>query len=70
LLEDVKAGDRSGAGRGRKKTRQHAHGGGLAGAVGPEEADDLAFVNLEGDVVHSGVASVPLGQVRYGNHRI
>jgi hypothetical protein len=27
-------------------------------------------VDLEGDVVHSGVASVPLGQVRYCNHRI
>jgi hypothetical protein len=70
LLEDIKAGHGGGARRGWKKARQHAHGSGLAGAIGPEKADDLPFMNLKGDVVNSRVTSVPLGKVRYCNHKI
>ena len=36
------------AGRGRKKAGDHAHRGGLAGAVGPEESEDLSLVHGEG----------------------
>jgi hypothetical protein len=31
---------------------EHAHGGGLAGAVGAEQAGDLAVVGGEADVIH------------------
>ena len=31
--------------------------------------DDLAALNLKGDVVNGGVASVPLRKVVYGNHK-
>ena len=36
----------------------------LAGAVGAEEAEDLALVEAEGDIVHRGEAAEPLGQAR------
>jgi hypothetical protein len=70
LLEDIEASDGGGACRGRQKARQHAHGGGLAGAIGAEETDDLSLVNLKGDVVYSRMPRVPLGKVRYCNHKI
>ena len=37
--------------------RDQPHGGRLAGAVGPEEADDFALVHLEADVVHGDVVA-------------
>jgi hypothetical protein len=46
---------------GREEAGQDAHRGGLAGAVGAEEADDLALFHLEGDVVHGDSACVSLG---------
>jgi hypothetical protein len=42
------AGDRGGAAGGRDQRGEHAQGGGLAGAVGAEEAEDLA--RLDGEV--------------------
>ena len=64
LGHDVVAGDGGGAGGGGDEARKHAHGGGLAGAVGAEEAEDLALVEAEGDIVHRGEAAEPLGQAR------
>ena len=50
------------AGRGREEAGQDAHRGGLPGAVGAEEADDLALFHLEGDVVYRDRACVSLGK--------
>ena len=51
LLDHVVAGHRRGAGRGPQQRRQHPQRGGLAGAVGPEEPDDLALLDVEVDAV-------------------
>src|SRR5207248_6892839 len=40
----------------------HAEAGGLAGAVGAEQADDLADVHVEIDAVHDLAAAVVLDQ--------
>ena len=51
LLDDVVAVDRRGAGRGAQQRHQHPQRGGLAGAVGAEEADHLALGHVEVDAV-------------------
>ena len=40
----------------------HQDGGGLAGPVGAEQAEDLAFADIEINVVNDGGAPVALGQ--------
>ena len=47
IAGDVNAGDLRTAGGDRQQRRQHPHGGRLAGAVGAEEAEDLAGVDLQ-----------------------
>ena len=47
---------------GREQPAQHADGGGLAGAVGPEEAVDRAALDLHGQVAHHRAAVERLGQ--------
>ena len=47
---------------GRDLAGGHAEAGGLAGAVGAEQADDLADVDLEVDAVHDLAAAVELDQ--------
>ena len=42
---------------------EHAHGGGLAGAVGPEESQHLAGADLEAHVIDRGECLVAFGQV-------
>ena len=54
--DDVVAVDPHRPQAGREDAGDDAHGGALAGAVGPEEADDLAARHLEGDVLDGGVA--------------
>ena len=56
LDPDVEAGDGRTPAAGRQQRAQHPHGGRLAGAVGAEEAVDLAFGDLEIDVVDRGEA--------------
>ena len=51
LAHDVVAADRRAAARRRQQRRQHQHGRRLAGAVGPEEAVDLARRDGEVDPV-------------------
>ena len=68
VLEHVEAGHGGGAIGGREKAREHAHGGGLPGAVRSEEADNLALLYLEGNVVHSGISRVSFGQTCDSNH--
>jgi hypothetical protein len=48
------------AGRGRDEARDHVERGRLAGAVGAEQADDLALAQLERDVVHHVALAVRL----------
>ena len=58
----------AGAGGGGEVAGQDAHGGRLAGAVGAEEADDLAGRHVEGHVADGGVVAVVLGQVADVDH--
>ena len=39
------------AGGGIEQAGEHFQHGGFAGAVGPEKADQLAFLDLKGDIV-------------------
>ena len=49
LVAHVEAGDGRRARRRQQQRRQHPHCGALPGTVGPEEAVDLAFGNIEID---------------------
>ena len=51
VAHDVVAGNPGGAGGGREERREHVDGGRLAGAVGAQEAVDLAGLDLEVDAV-------------------
>ena len=61
VLQHVEAGDGGLAGGGREEAGEDAHRGGFPGAVGAEEADDLALFHLEGDVVYGDSTCVSLG---------
>jgi len=68
VAEDVVARDRRRAVGGRQEARQHAHRGGLAGAVGPEEAHDFAGLHREGDVRDRHQIAVSLGEAARFDH--
>ena len=68
-FDDIKTGNGCSARTGRQEARQYPHRGGLAGAIRSQKADDLASLDLERDVIHSGVAGVPLGKILHINHR-
>ena len=51
IAVDVDAADERRPGRGPQQAAQHADGGGLAGAVAAEEAEDLAGADVERHVV-------------------
>ena len=63
VLHHVVAADRDPAGRRRNEARHHAHGGGLARAVGSQEAQHLAALDRERNVVHRELGPERLGQV-------
>ncbi|MNC85067.1 hypothetical protein D3C83_06420 [compost metagenome] len=46
----------------RHQPHHHVEAGGLAGAVRPEQPDDLAAAHLEGDVLHHDARAVALVQ--------
>ena len=50
------------AGAGGQEAGQHLHRGGLAAAVGPQEAEDLAAADAEADVRHRGEIAETAGQ--------
>jgi hypothetical protein len=52
-----------------KKRRQHLDGGRLAGTVRPEEREDLAALDFEGDVVDRREGAKRPDKVPYVNHR-
>ena len=62
LRADVVAEAGAGALVGREQAAQHADGGGLAGAVGAEEAVDRAALDLHGQVAHHRAPVETLGQ--------
>ena len=57
------------AGVGLDHAAGHAKAGGLAGAVGAEQADDLAVLDLEVDAVDHAPAAVDLHQSVGFEHR-
>ena len=69
LLQNVKSRDRGTARARRQETRQHPHGCSFARSVWPEKADDLAFLDLEGDVIHRNITGILLRKLCDFNHR-
>ena len=61
ILGHRMAGDLRLARGGRHEAREDLHGGGLAGAVRTEKAQDLARAHVEGDVVDGAVHAVVFG---------
>ncbi len=55
--------DEGGAGSGLLKACEDAEGGGFAGAIGAEEADDFALWDGEREVVDGFVATVSFGEI-------
>ncbi|MNZ39421.1 hypothetical protein D3C78_569150 [compost metagenome] len=68
VLLDVEAEQPCRARGRREKAGEHLHGGRLAGAVGAEEAQHLAGLNAEGQVVHHGVLCKAFGEFFYFDH--
>src|SRR5690625_7069584 len=60
---DVLAVQLYGAAVGGHQAHNHVEAGGFAGAVGPEQADDFACVNLHGHALHNRSSAIALGQV-------
>ncbi|MCY1447415.1 hypothetical protein D9M71_640360 [compost metagenome] len=65
---DIEAEDARGAGGRREEAGEHLHGGGLAAAIGAEEAQNFARCDAEGQVVHGSVLRKTLGQIGYFDH--
>ena len=59
---EAKPGDLRGPGARRDKGAEQPQGRCFAGAVGSEEAEDLALVHVEIDAVNRGEGAEPLGQ--------
>ena len=68
VLQHVVAADRDPSRGRRDEPGDHAHGGGLAGAVGPEEAQHFAALDRERDVVHRELRAERLHQVLDFDH--
>ena len=65
VFEDVVATNGGGTGVGGEEAGEHFHGGAFSGAVGAEEAEDLAFFDLEGDAVDGGNGAETAAEVVY-----
>jgi len=57
------------AGGGSVQPEHHAHGGGLACAVGSQEAGDLPWLYVEGQVVDREHGAIPFRQALHLDHR-
>lgn len=68
FAEDVMSCDAGGTGGRGEESGQHPEGGGLTGAIGPEESDDLSFGDFEGNSVDSGVATVVFAEIGNLDH--
>ena len=60
---DVVTADAGPSRRWRDEPGEHAHGGGLAGGVGSEEAEHLTRAHLEAHILHGGQRAIVFGQV-------
>src|ERR1700674_3017266 len=70
VVPAVEARDARAARVGSEKRHEDADRRGLAGAVGTEEAEDLAFGDLERDIDDAALAAVALRELLYVNHRL
>jgi hypothetical protein len=70
LIKDIEAGDDGFAVRGRHVAGQDPHGRRLAGAVRAEEAEDLAALDAEADVVDGRDTAISLREVLDLNHEL
>src|SRR5262245_56774291 len=68
LGHDVMPGDAGDPTRRRQKARQDADGGGLAGPVGPQEADNFPAVDPTADVIHREDGAEIFGEIVNLNH--
>src|SRR5262249_12638280 len=68
VVVDRVAADRGLAPGGVEQGGQDAHGGGLAGAVGADEAVDVALLQLEAEPVEGVQLAVHLGQLAGLDH--
>src|SRR5208282_4904724 len=59
---------RHGALVGPEQAGDHRDGGGLAGAVGAEKAEQLAARDLEGDAIHRAELAESFGQALHADH--
>src|SRR5580765_4893684 len=66
--ENIVPGHADGAGGGGKITGHDAHDRAFARTVRAEESNDLSPFHVEGNIGHSSMAAVPLGQVFDFNH--
>src|SRR5262249_3763726 len=67
--DDVDTADFRLSARGAKNAGDHAQGRRLAGAVRPQESEQLSARNLEVDAVDGGEAPVALREIRQLDHR-
>ncbi len=63
VLQHVVPADRDSAGSRRNESGHHAHGGGFARAVRPQETQHLAALDRERDVVHRELRTERLGEI-------
>jgi hypothetical protein len=70
LADRIKPRHANGAGVGRAQAFDHFEGRGFAGAVGTEDAEDLARVHGEVDAIDGGKLAVALDQASDINDRI
>lgn len=66
--DDVVTGDRERSGRGRDDAGKAAQRGRLAGAIGPDQPQDLARADLEAQVLDGGEIAVGLAEIRDFDH--
>src|SRR5579862_5958054 len=68
IVENIEAVDHHSARSRRHKSRDDAHRGGLAGAIGPEKPEYRALVGIERNIAHGDEVAVNFGQMTYFNH--
>ena len=68
LTLNIEAADRGRTAIGCQKARQHLHGGGFAGPVGPEKTEHFARLDVKRQIVDGGVIAEALGQAVYAYH--
>ena len=64
----IEAVDQHAAAAGNQDAHQHADGGGLAGTIRAQEAEDLSFAHLQGQWFEGLERAVLFGQAFEGNH--